>query len=401
MVSNQFVSVTTSGDRLKILFLAPQPFYQERGSPIANDMVLQVLSARSEEVDVVTYSEGVDVYYDQIDLYRIKKLAFLANIKPGFSWQKIICDFLMVLKVIPLILRKRYHLVHAVEESVFIALVLKILLNIPYIYDMDSSIPEQMVEKYPKLAKISFFLDFWEKIAVKNAQVVVPVCQAIANRIARYQPTRVELIPDVSLLKERKTTKIENLRQELNLTGQILMYVGNLESYQGIDLLLDSMAMVCQQTEDLNLVIIGGDPDDIAKYQQQAQTLGITAKVHFIGMRSPKLLDQYLQQADILVSPRIKGKNTPMKIYSYLDSGKPVVATDLATHTQVIEAGTTILAAPEKEGFAEGILTLTQDKNLQRKIGQAGKQLIQAKYTPQVFQRKFNRLYDSLKAQLL
>ena len=38
----------------------------------------------------------------------------------------------------------------------------------------------------------------------------------------------------------------------------------------------------------------------------------------------------------MLVSPRIRGTNTPLKIYSYLRSGKPIVATDLLTHTQVL-----------------------------------------------------------------
>ena len=38
-----------------------------------------------------------------------------------------------------------------------------------------------------------------------------------------------------------------------------MMYVGNLESYQGIDLLLESFALACKKTERLDLVVIGGD----------------------------------------------------------------------------------------------------------------------------------------------
>ena len=47
-----------------------------------------------------------------------------------------------------------------------------------------------------------------------------------------------------------------------------------------------------------------------------------------------------LLAADVLVSPRLKGLNTPMKIYSYLDSGSAVLATRLRTHTQVLDDGT-------------------------------------------------------------
>ena len=49
----------------------------------------------------------------------------------------------------------------------------------------------------------------------------------------------------------------------------------------------------------------------------------------------------------MLVSPRLKGLNTPMKIYSYLDSGSAVLATRLRTHTQVLDDGIAYLVEPE------------------------------------------------------
>ncbi len=186
--------------RLSILFLIPHPFYQERGSPIADKMVLKVLSERKENVDVITYPEGRDIHYENITLHRTIRLPFVENIRPGFSWKKLIYDGLILIKVIPLICKKRYHLVHAVEEMVFIALLLKAFLNIPYVYDMDSSLVQQMVEKYSWLAPCQFLLEWFEKIAVKNAEVVVPVCQALADDIARYRPKKVMVLPDVSLL---------------------------------------------------------------------------------------------------------------------------------------------------------------------------------------------------------
>ena len=55
------------------------------------------------------------------------------------------------------------------------------------------------------------------------------------------------------------------------------------------------------------------------------------------------------QACDILVSPRIRGTNTPLKIYSYLRSGKPIVATDLLTHTQVLSPDVARLVAPDAD----------------------------------------------------
>lgn len=186
---------------IKILFLAPHPFYQERGSPIADAMVLKLLSQRGNQVDVVTYAEGKDINYDHITLHRTPDIPFLRNIRPGFSWKKIICDLFLFFKASRLILSQRYDLVHAVEESVFIALVFKAVFKIPYVYDMDSSLVEQLVEKYFILTHFAFILKIFERIAVRNAKAVVPVCDALATYIESYKPKKVVVLSDVSLLK--------------------------------------------------------------------------------------------------------------------------------------------------------------------------------------------------------
>jgi glycosyltransferase involved in cell wall biosynthesis len=191
---------------------------------------------------------------------------------------------------------------------------------------------------------------------------------------------------------------MQNLKSQLQINNPILMYVGNLESYQGIDLLLESFALVLQQTNEIDLVIIGGEVADIQKYEKKAIVLGIQTKVHFCGAKPTNQLSQYLAQADILVSPRIKGKNTPMKIYSYLDSGKAVLATDLVTHTQVIDHNVAMLAQPNPEDFARGMLTLIDDPLLRTRLALTAKQLIQDKHSYQAFSQKLNTLYDSLKS---
>lgn len=186
---------------MKILFLAPHPFYQERGSPIADAMILKLLSKRGNQVDVVTFPEGKDINYDYITLHRTPDIPCLRKVRPGFSWKKIICDFFLFFKAFILILTQRYDLVHAVEESVFIALMFKAVFKISYVYDMDSSLVEQLTEKYSFLIPFAGVLIFFERIAVTNAKVVIPVCDALAVYIEKYEPKKVVVLSDVSLLK--------------------------------------------------------------------------------------------------------------------------------------------------------------------------------------------------------
>ena len=63
----------------------------------------------------------------------------------------------MLIEAIRFASKKKYNLVHAVEESVFMALLLKLLFQIPYLYDMDSSLAQQMVEKYPFLSRFKLY----------------------------------------------------------------------------------------------------------------------------------------------------------------------------------------------------------------------------------------------------
>lgn len=385
---------------MKTLFIAPQPFYQDRGTPIAVNQMLRVLSERGDTVDLVTWHEGRDITYDRVTIHRIRKLPFIRNVPPGFSWAKVVCDSFTFIKVLRLAMSKQYHLVHAVEESVFMAMVLKLLFKIPYVYDMDSSLAQQIVEQSPRLAPFARLLNFFEGLAVKHAKAVVPVCDALATVIERHTPEKVVVLQDVSLLNEEMPQNPEDVRQLLAIDGLLFMYVGNLQSYQGVDLLLQGFALALQKTDQADLVIIGGETHDIQKYQERCCELGIQRRVHFLGPRPIEHLSAYLAQADVLVSPRIKGNNTPMKIYSYLDSGKPLLATDLPTHTQVLNNDVALLATPTSDAFAAGLLRLIDDRDLRLQLGAAGKQLIQEKFTYTSFRNRANGLFDWLKTEL-
>ena len=385
---------------MQVLVLAPQPFYQDRGTPIAVNMVLQALSERGAHVDLVTYHEGRDMHHEGVTVHRIPHLPGIRNVRPGFSLKKLICDAAMALTAFRLACRKRYDVVHAVEESVFIAMLFKWLFRWPYIYDMDSSMVQQMIEQRPFLEAVSGPLQFCEKLAVRHAHAVVPVCEALKETIAAYQPNKVVVVQDVSLLPDMDENALEalsgTLKTQLDIEGALVMYVGNLEPYQGIGLLLESFALVRQQSDQADLVIIGGERADIETYQEQARALDIGAHVHFLGPKPVSDLASYLAQADILVSPRIRGNNTPMKLYSYLHSGKALVATDLLTHTQVLTPRVSILTAPSPAAFAQGLLGLIQDPERRDTLGQAGKKLVEEEYSYTAFRTKFDGLYNWL-----
>lgn len=195
--------------------------------------------------------------------------------------------------------------------------------------------------------------------------------------------------------------EVENIRRIFGIEDTIVMYVGNLESYQGVDLLLESFSiLINKKMIRASLVIIGGKRESILKYSDIASSLNISDSVYLIGPRPFEALSRYLLQADILVSPRLKGVNTPMKLFSYLNSGKPTLVTDLVTHTQVVDQSTAFLVNPNPEDVSEGLATLLGNQDLCRKLGAAGKQLIENNYSYDAFIKKFDSAMSWLEGEL-
>ena len=392
---------------MKVLFLAPQPFFQERGTPIAVRLAVQVLSARSDdELDLLTYHEGHEITIPNARIIRIPDWFRIRGVGPGISFKKLVCDFVFLITALRLVWRNRrspYALVHAVEESVFVAAIIKFFWGIPYIYDMDSSLALQVTEKWAILKPLRPLLDFFERSAVRGSLAVVPVCDALAVIADSHGSKETMILRDVSLLESSLDNSQQiNLRKEADANSEdvIILYIGNLEAYQGIDLLIESQALLIKNAPKALLVIIGGTEQHIKLYTQKSAALGAANRIRFLGPRPVASLSDYLTQADILVSPRTKGNNTPMKIYSYLHSGIAIVATDLPTHSQVLTPLTSVLTAPNPAAFASGLESLVNDATIRAKIGGAGKALAEELYTYPVFEKNLNALYDKLEPQV-
>jgi len=385
---------------LKILILAPQPFYQERGTPIAVKLLAQTLAEHEHDVHLLVFAEGEDIVLSGVFIHRHFEIPGITGIKPGLSVKKLVCDFFLFIKCIQLVRKYDFQLIHAVEESVFMARVIKALFGIPYVYDMDSCMSVQLMDKLPSLGIVRLGMEWMEKGAITGSDGVLPVCEALENIVKKYTPVKLVVrFEDISLLDMGKKGE-EDLRKELGIDGIVLMYVGNLEQYQGIDLLLQSFKLAVNRKSNIHLILIGGNQKDIQSYTNQSRQFGIAGKVFFCGGRPVNQLGYYLKQADILVSPRTQGNNTPMKIYSYLDSGRVVLATKLPTHTQVMDEKIACLVEPNPEDMAKGILSLAEDLELREKLAQNAQQGVQDEYSLPAFKRRIQLFYDKLQQGL-
>jgi len=386
---------------MRILLLAPHPFFQQRGTPIAERMLLEVLTREGHQVDVLTFHEGEDPGVPGCRACRTRSPP-VHNVRPGFSLKKLACDAVMLGKVLTLVRRHRYDLVHAVEESAFMALLGKWLFGVPYVYDMDSGLARQMTDKFPALGVLRNGLEWFEKGAVRGSVGTLAVCGALETQARAWNPEGlVALLEDVSLLSDADDGDgALDLHPPEWSGAPLVLYVGNLQAYQGIDLLLAAFERAVREVPEARLVVVGGDDESIAHYRNACRGEGLAGRVHFAGPRPVSELGACLRRATVLVSPRIHGDNTPMKVYSYLDSGRALLATRLPTHTQVLHDGIAHLADPTPEAMATGLVRLLRDDALRETLATNARRHAQKELTPEAFRRKLLAFYDLIAERL-
>jgi glycosyltransferase involved in cell wall biosynthesis len=249
-----------------------------------------------------------------------------------------------------------------------------------------------MTDRFPILLRIRRQLESLESLAVCGAVGTLAVCKSLEDRaIACHPPGLVARIEDVSLLADTGE-EAEDVPQG----GPVVMYVGNLETYQGIDLLIEAFRRALPEVPDARLAIIGGSPGDVAAYRERCAALGLEDRVWLAGPRPVERLAAYLRRATVLVSPRIHGDNTPMKVYSYLDSGRVLLATRLPTHTQVLTDEISCLVDPEPDAMARGLVELLRDAGRRETLAASAKDFAQRELTRDAFERKLLRFYDSI-----
>ncbi|MGA1081231.1 MAG: glycosyltransferase family 4 protein, partial [Steroidobacteraceae bacterium] len=209
----------------------------------------------------------------------------------------------------------------------------------------------------------------------------------------------VVVLPDFSVASEPQGVPPNDLRGLAKSGEALALYVGNLGHYQGIELLLEAVALLGPDIP-CRFAIVGGPEDARGRLELRAEQLGIADRVLLPGPRPVEQLGILMAQADILLSPRLEGVNTPMKVYAYMQSGVALLATDIRSHSQVLDHTTAELVPVTPEGLAAGIRRLLADPDRRRQIGESARQLALREYTPAAYRRRLAGAYAGLIARV-
>lgn len=388
---------------MRILMIAPEPFFEPRGTPFSEYHRIRALTALGHTVDLVTYPFGRDVDMPGLRIFRCARPPFLHRIGIGPSWAKVPLDIALSVTALRRALSGKYDAIHSHEEGGLIGIVLAALLGVPHLYDMHSSLPQQLSNfQFSSSRFLAGILSWVERLVIRRSRVVIVICpqlEEVVRGIDAAVPT--VLIENAPGSGDPPTAGASaDVRAALGLTAAtpVVLYTGTFEAYQGLDLLYASARRVREQRPDTRFVLVGGHPEQVALARAEAAAAGVAEMTLFTGQRPAEEIPRFLDAADILVSPRSRGTNTPLKIYQYLRSGRPIVATRLLTHTQVLSDDVSILTTATPEGFGDGILEAIADPRRAAEIGQAAQTLADTKYSYEAYLDRTRRAYAEMGA---
>ena len=387
---------------MRILLIAPQPFFAQRGTPINVRQMVQTLTEAGHEVHLATYPMGDAVAMPGLVIHRALPVPGVRIVPIGFSWTKVALDAMLTLRVWTLLAGRRFDVVHAVEESIFIALPIARVRGIPVIYDLDSWMSDQLAYggRVKNRALLRFFR-WMERGALHRSRLAITVSASLSDAVREMEPgvpvAQIEDCPLDEALRAPDPARVTQLRESFGI-GQrrAIVYTGNLEAYQGIDLLLLAFARVASARDDVALVLVGGSTAQIDEMRARAASLGIGERVVLTGQRAAEEMPEWMAMGALLVSPRLHGGNTPLKLFSYMWSAVPIVATNLPTHTQVLDSSSAVLCAPSPEDMARGMLSVLDDPALHAALGAAARARVARDYSRDAFRRKLLAAYDSI-----
>lgn len=367
--------------------IAPQPFFEPRGTPFSEFHRIRALTDLQHEVDLVTYAFGRDVTMPGLRIFRSWRPPFVHGAKIGPSLAKVPLDLLLTLTVVRRALSTRYDAIHSHEEGGLIGLALAAVLRVPHLYDMHSSLPQQLTNfAFSGSSALKRLFVAAERLMVRRSRAVIVICPALEDTVRAIDPrAQIVLIENAPGSAEEQATEEQAaaVRTHAGLTAStpVVAYTGTFEAYQGLDMLFEAMAIVARDRPDARLLLAGGNLDQVARARTRAEAAGVGDLVILVGERPASEVPAILLAANVLVSPRSRGTNTPLKIYQYLRSGRPIVATRLLTHTQVLDDACAILTESNAAALAAGLLEAINQPARAAELGAAAQRLAATRYS--------------------
>jgi PEP-CTERM/exosortase A-associated glycosyltransferase len=222
-----------------------------------------------------------------------------------------------------------------------------------------------------------------ETYVFKKADAITTICEGLRNDIVNrgISTEKITVIPNaVNIEKFTYGMKPnQDLRSQLGLKDKIVLgFIGSFYAYEGLPLLLEALPKIIEKQPQTRLLLVGGGLQE-SLIKQKAKELNLENHIIFTGRVPHDLVQDYYNQVDIFVYPRLPMRLTelvtPLKPLEAMAQGRLVVASDVGGHKELIRDNETgrLFKANDSDDLAATVLDLLNQPNQWDKLREAGR----------------------------
>ena len=359
---------------MKILHIGTFPFPSPQGSQVYVQGILNGLIQRGHDVSLLCYGHGRGKEPKGVRIIRTPNIPFYQNMRAGPDVIKPLLDAVMV----PLLLRERPDIVHVHNYEAPLVARLAALFrrhHIPMVYSAHNTMEEELPTYFSGetrkklLARCGRLLD---RTVPQLAQHCIVLSEVGRERLQKLGCSAISLIPPGV-----DEAEFENITPQLLPEGRWVIYAGNPDHYQDLDILMKAM----EYLPDVGLVLVS------AAETKQWRRKENEPIVHIQTSNFTEVCG-YLQAAHIGVLPRVSCSGFPIKIMNYLAMGLPVVCSE---GSKIEAPGVFSVPNYEPERMANTIRRLLSNESRRKEIGEQGRKYIFMEYS---WERQAQRLEE-------
>lgn len=352
--------------------VAPTPYFADRGCHVRIYEEARALRALGHDVRLVTYHLGRDM--PEIPTCRIMRIPWYRKLAAGPSWHKLYLDILLFFKALRVARTFRPHLLHAhLHEGAFIGLMLKPLLRLPLVFDCQGSLTSEIIDhgfiRSGSLLHRCFGI--LERLINRGADYIITSSGPAARDLVAtwgIRSGKVKGLLDGVNTDEFRSMDREEARRALGIPADLplVVYLGVLNSYQGVDILLEAAKLLKEQGSAAHFLVMGF-PDEV--YRRQAVALGIADRLTFTGRIDYRQAAFYLSAGDMAVSPKISLAEANGKLFNYMACGLPIVVFDTPVNREILGEAGVYARYGDAADFAANISALLEDPVRRAELG--------------------------------
>jgi glycosyltransferase involved in cell wall biosynthesis len=237
-----------------------------------------------------------------------------------------------------------------------------------------------------------------EKFINRNADFIITSSGAGAKELVEnwgIRPDRVRSLIDGVDCQEFRPHPKEEARRALQLPMDrpIAVFLGVLNRYQGVDILLEVIRIVRQKGLMLHFLVMGF-PEE--KYRRMAEEAGITNLITFTGRIDYSKAAFYLSAGDIALSPKISLTEANGKLFNYMACSLPTVVFDTPINREILGEEGVYAAYADAMDFANKIETLIKDEKQRLDLAGMGRAKAEREHSWEARGKELEGIYHQL-----